>query len=473
MHKSEVEASVPYYWKSFDPDEVVRDYPPSPELSRTVEQMSRDEVRAMQEVRFRKVVESAWKIPFYRRHWGAAGIEPGDIKGLDDLSKLPVYSVNEIRDSIERCPPFGDFMGISPADSATSPLAMVTSGGTTGLPRPMFYAPREREIMAILRARSFYMHGIRPGDMAQVTLALGTSNAGLGSREALWKYLGAIPLMTGSGNTTPSLRQIELARQWRTTAMIGYPAYFRRLAMVAREEFGIDPKELGIRTLSSHLGYDDRASVEDLWGAPCFDAYGSHEAGTIASECQAKDGMHIFEDAFYVEILDPETHQPVPEGETGNIVVTALYRNDVPIVRYNINDISSLLPAGCSCGACCQRLGPLAGRSDNMIKLRGTNIYPDGIGRIVGEDRRTNGEFVCLVERVGAIGQDEMTVKVEVPDPVSAGAVVADLARQLRAELGVRISVEASAPGELSPLTGLDKTSKVRRLIDNRMKAGA
>ena len=163
--------------------------------------------------------------------WRAAGLEPGDIRSLEDIARLPTFTIADLRDSIERKPPFGDYMGISPVDARRVPLVLVSSGGTTGLPRPMLYAPREREIMSIIRARSLHMHGVRPGDFVQITLALGLSNGGIGTRDALLRYNGALAIPTGSGNSTPSRRQIEIARSWGTNVMLGFPSYLRHLIL--------------------------------------------------------------------------------------------------------------------------------------------------------------------------------------------------------------------------------------------------
>jgi phenylacetate-CoA ligase len=337
----------------------------------------------------------------------------------------------------------------------------------------MFYGPQEREIMALLRGRSMHMHGIRPGDIVQVTLSLGLSNAGLLLREAIWKYSGAVPLMTGSGNSTPSRRQIEIAGAWGTTVIVGFPSYLRHLAIVSRDDMKIDPKSLGIRILHSHLGLEDRKIIEEMWGAPCYDSYGIHEAGLMASECTNQTGMHIFEDAYFLEIADPETGRPVSAGHKGNIYITSLYRSDVPVIRYNVNDVSAIMSGTCACGSTLLRLEKIFGRSDNMVKLRGTNIFPEAVGVLIEEDPRTTGEFFCIVEQVAPVGREEMTVMVEViEDTVERSIVRHDLERRLREALGVKIKVQLVERGALDHYTGVTKTSNVKRLLDKR-KANA
>jgi phenylacetate-CoA ligase len=458
---------IPWYWKSLDFDGLTREFPPPPDYFDTVCKLSRDALRARQEKRFLATVARGWEIPFFRRHWGRVGLERGDIRGLDDLTKIPPYTVHDIRDSIERNPPFGDFMGISPADGI--PLVLQTSGGTTGLPRPMLYAPRDRETMAILGGRRLSMQGVRPGDMILVTYSLGLSNGGFAVREAIWKYSGAVPVMTGSGNSTPTRRQIEIIKAWRINVILGFPSYLRHMALVARDEMGIDPRSLGIRVLGSHIGQEDRAQIEELWGAPCYDAYGTNESGMMAAECQHKTGMHIQEDAVMLEIADPETGRIVPDGDKGTIYITTFYRYGAPQIRFNVNDISAMMPGTCACGSCLRRIERIFGRNDNMIKLRGVNVFPEAIGETVGKDRRTNGEFFCIVERAGAAGRDEMTVMVEVPDMSVDRAVLRDdLEQRLKEVLGVKVAILPVDRGALHTYTGVAETSKIKRLLDKR-----
>ena len=459
----------PHYWRALDFARLVDDYPPPPQFFNTVYRMPRDALRELQERRFLAQVARGWQIPFFRRRWHEAGLAEGDIRGLADLGKLPAYTVSDVRDSMERHPPFGDFMGVSPADGATMPLVIQTSGGTTGMPRPMLYAPQDREVMAILGARRLVMHGVRPGDLVQVTRALGLPNGGFHLREALWKYTGAVPVMTGTGKNTPTRRQIEIIRAWGTNVIVGFPAYLRQMAIVARDEMGIDPRSLGIRSLDSSLGPEDRASVEALWGAPVHDFYGAHESGMIAADCVFQDGMHIQEDAFIVEILDVGTGLPVPPGEKGNVCVTTLFKHSGPLIRYNIADVSAVLPGACACGSTLARLAAIYGRSDNMVKLRGVNVFPEAIGALVVEDRRTNGEFLCVVERAGEAGRDEMRVRVESTiAPAAREGLRRDLERRFNEALGVRILVEIVDAGALEPHVRVAERTKPTRLLDLR-----
>ncbi|MSQ55003.1 MAG: phenylacetate--CoA ligase family protein [Betaproteobacteria bacterium] len=461
--------AFPRYAKSLDFDALEKEYPPPPEFFRTVYRMPRHELRALQEKRFLKLVARGWEIPFFRKRWKAAGLESGDIRSLEDIVKIPPYTVHDTRKSIEEHPPFGDFMGIPVGGENPLPLVLHTSGGTTGMPRPMLYTPQDRETMAILGARRYAMQGMRPGDKVLAALSLGLSNGGFALRDTIWKYIGAIPVMTGGGNTTATRRQVEIMKTWGIDIICSFPAYLRHLAIVARDELKLDPRSLGVRALHSHIGIEDRGKIEALWNAPCYDMYGTNESGMMACECVQQTGMHIQEDAVILEVADVETGKLLPEGEKGTVYITTLYRWGAPSIRFNVNDISALMPAGCACGSTLRRLDKIFGRNDNMVKLRGANVFPEAVGVAVAEDARANGEFFCIVERVGEEQRDEMTVMVELLDlQADAQAVKESLERRLKEVTGVRLTVSPVARGTLDPYTGTSQTSKIKRLLDKR-----
>ena len=464
-------ANFPWYYRSLDMEQIWRDFPPPPDFFSGVFRASRDELRALQDRRFLQTMKRGWEIPFFQRHWSSAGMQPGDIKSLDDLPKIPSYNVEHIRKSIEAHPPFGDFMGIAPGGPNPLPLVLQTSGGTTGLPRPMLYSPHDREIMAILGARRYAMQGMRPGDIVLVAFSLGLSNGGFANREILWKYMGAVPVMTGGGATTPTRRQIEICRAWGINVVLAFPSYLRHLALVARDEMKFDVRDLKVRMVGSHIGIEDRKTIEELWGAPCYDSYGTHENGTLATECKFQNGMHVNDDCFAIEIVDPETDKVQPDGERGCIHITTLFRDSAPLIRFNINDISSYMPdtPACPCGCTFRRLTKIYGRNDNMVKVRGVNVFTEAIGVTAAADNRTNGEFFCMIETVGEARSDELIVMVEVPNLAEHSASVkADLERRLKEVIGIRTEVKPVAPHDLNQYTGVAQTSKVKRLLDKR-----
>jgi len=191
----------------------------------------------------------------------------------------------------------------------------------------------------------------------------------------------------------------------------------------------------------------------------------------MAAECSHKNGMHVFEDAFVLEVNDPETLKPKREGERGVVFITTLFKYAAPMIRYNMNDVTSLASGECACGCVHRRITKIFGRSDNMVKLRGVNVFPEAIGAIVSEDARTNGEYVCLLEG-GEGGRESITVMVETGDQsVPSGVIERELADRLKEALGVRLAVKAVERGGLDHLTGLSQTSKIKRLIDRRHPA--
>jgi phenylacetate-CoA ligase len=466
-------ARIPRYAAALDFEALWQEFPPAETYFETAYRRSTDEIRQIQNQRFLAQMRRAWQVPFYKRHWTTAGMLAGDVRSLDDLERIPPFSVHDLRDSLEREPFWADYIGIDPENDEPLPLIVQTSGGTTGLPRPMLFTPRDREVMNILTGRRLYMQGVRPFDLVQVSLSMGLTNGGVLAREGIWKYTGAVPVMTGSGAQTPTLRQIELLQAWKAKFLIGFPAYLRHMALVSRDELRLDPRTLGVKALIVHLGLEDRSTLEELWGADVYDTYGCNECGSMASECTHKSGMHLFEDAFVMEVNDPDTLRPKPPGERGVIFITTLFKHAAPMIRYNMNDITSWAVGSCSCGTQQRSITKIYGRSDNMVKLRGVNVFPDAVGAVIGANQRCNGEYVCVLE--GAPGGPEvMTVIVESSDASVAPLELAkDLAARLKEAIGVKLAVQIVGSGELDAITGLSRTSKIKRLIDRRQPAKA
>src|SRR6185312_4913063 len=233
-----------------------------------------------------------------------------------------------------------------------------------------------------------------------------------------------------------------------------------------RDEKKVDPHSLNIKSLVVHLGVDDREALQNLWNAPVYDTYGTNECGSLAAECEYQTGMHVFEDAFVLEIVDQETQKPRAPGERGVIYQTTLFKHLAPMIRFNSNDVSAWAAGECPCGCRHPRLERIYGRSDNMVKLRGTNVFPEAVGELASADPRLNGEYLCIVEAKN--GTDAMTVMVEALGDNDTPAVAQDFAGRLKDALGVKVEVKITKSGELDEMTGLSTTSKVRRLIDKR-----
>jgi phenylacetate-CoA ligase len=458
--------TAPSYFDAMDLPRLESDIPIGPAFEAAFRGMSRDELRARQEALFARTLAFAWKVPFYRRLWGARGIEPGDIRGLDDLAKLPTYSKSDLMASVEAHPPFGDFHGRDayPAGEAP-PMVLQTTSGTTGKPQPLIYGPRSREAQNRLLARIYLMQGMTRQDVVHSVYGFGMVNGGHYVRETINHWVGATMLTAGTGAETRSAQQVQLMHAFGATAIIGFGDYIKRLAEVAREE-GLTPGEdIRIRMITGHLGADTPEVMSAIWGgAQVYDWYGVGDTGAIAGMLPDRDGMHVMEDAQLIEILDVETGAGLPDGEIGDMVCTCLYKDDLfPIIRFNTHDVTRMLPGENQLGLPFRRMEGFLGRSDNMVKLRGINVYPQGIGALLqGLFPGLTGEFVCRVE--SRAGRDEMTVLVE----VAGEAAIPAMEEALKTRLGVQIAVEAVPPGGTAALSQIESRQKPIRLIDAR-----
>ena len=457
---------APSYFEAADPAAIRRDYPAEGFLD-AFRGLTRDELRARQEARFAKVMAFAWKVPFYRRLWRAKGIGPGDIRGLDDLSKLPTYDKSDLMASVAAHPPIGDFHGLDayPGDSAP-PLILHTTSGTTGTPQPLLYGPKSREVQNALLARVYLMQGMTRADTVHSVYGFGMVNGGHYVRETILHWVGARLLTAGTGAETRSAQQVQLMHAFGATAIVGFGDYIKRLSEVAREA-GLEPgRDIRIRMITGHMGAESPESMSAAWGgAEIFDWYGVGDTGVIAGQGPDREGMHVLEDAQFLELLEVDGGAEVAEGREGDMVVTCLYKDDVfPIIRFNTHDVTRILPGDNPLGLPFRRMAGFLGRSDNMVKLRGINIFPQGIGALLTERfEGLTGEYVCRVTR--AEGRDEMTVIVEARPGAAPAAAMAEA---LKERLGVQIGVETVAPGETAALTQIESRQKPIRLIDAR-----
>jgi phenylacetate-CoA ligase len=443
-------------------------YPLGPAFLDGVARLSRDELRALQDRRFRAVVRRAWDVPFYRRRWSAQGIEPGDVRRLDDIGKLPPFSKTDLMRSVTEHPPFGDYHGVDLTAGERSSVVLHTTSGTTGAPQPVFFGAWDREVQNLLLARAYLLQGLRPDDVVHSVYGFGMVNGGHYIREALVHFTKSIVLPAGTGIETRSEQQVELMRTFGATVIVGFVDYVKRLAQVAREKGIIPGRDIKIRMISGHVGREDRGSISAAWGgAEIYDWYGVADTGIIAAEGPDHDGLYVWEDAHYVEVVDPDTREPRPDGELGNLCVTTLFKDGVyPIIRFDTNDVSSFITGASAFGLTLRRISGFQGRSDQMIKLRGINVYPSAIGIHLAEHPAPTGEFVCRAERRDA--RDELTVVVEVRAGAEPRQLGEELKALLRQKLGVEVGVELVAPGATAPLTEIDARQKPIRLIDRR-----
>ena len=457
------------YFAAADVPAIRRDYPIGDAFLRRFAGMSRDELRAVQARRLRGVLAFAWKVPFYRRLWGAAGIEPEDVRGLDDLAKLPTYSKSDLMESLEAHPPLGDFHGLDAHPPERRPQMVIqTTSGTTGKPQPLLFGPKSREIQNALLARVYMLQGMRRDDVVHSVYGFGMVNGGHYIRETVIHWIGAQLLSAGTGAETRSAQQVALMRDFGATVLTGFGDFVRRLADIAREN-GIEPgRDIRLRMITGHLGPEGRAAMSEAWGGcAVYDWYGVGDTGIIAGEGADQSGMYIQEDAQLLELVHPDTGQPVAPGEPGDMVCTCLFKDDVfPIIRFNTHDVTEEITGEAPLGIPFRRILGFRGRSDNMVKLRGINVFPTAIGAVLTAERSDfMGEFLCEVTREGT--REELTVRTETrANPTD------DLRRAyetlLRARLGVEVRVAFERPGALAPLTEVETRQKPIRLIDRR-----
>ena len=457
--------SQPSYFDAMGYNEIIADYGRPETFIERIARIPREDLRLLQNERFLNVVAFAWKIPFYQRHWGAAGVVPDDIRSIDDIGKLPTYSKEDLMASVEAHPPMGDFHGLdSYAKENRPPLVFQTTSGTTGRPQPLLFGPKSREIQNILLARLYAMQGINRDDVMHSVYGHGMVNGGHYVRETVLHWMGAQLLTAGTGIETSSTNQVNLMKEFGATAIIGFGDYITYLAGIARKE-GLEPgTDINIRVISGHMGAESREAISKAWGgAEVYDWYGVGDTGAIAGEGPDHAGMYVQEDAQFLEILDIESNKPMADGESGDMVVTCLYKDDVfPIIRFNTHDVSAFRTDPSPLGFTLRRIVGFQGRSDNMVKLRGINIYPTGLGVILTEsDPELLSDYVCVVTRRDK--RDEMVVHIE-----TIGNVDRDVSAHealLKQRLGVAITVSLSEPGALAELTQIEKRQKPIRLI--------
>jgi phenylacetate-CoA ligase len=469
-------STLPTYHHSIDWDALYKRYPVPDVFANTRWKWSADQTRAFQNEQFLDLMNTGWQNGFYQHRWKAAGIEPGDIRSIDDITKLPTFDSDDIKKDQQDNPPFGLINGPVRERLKSMPTKVQTSGGTTGKPRPTMYGPIEWEMNGLTMARVLYICGLRPGDVIQIPHTCSLGNAGWCCYKAAHDYLGALPLTTGTGVVTSSRRQIEIAQEWGTNVWYVRPEYSTQLAKVARDELKFDLRDLKTKFLGCGLGPDTDGAfakqIEDLWGCPVYDMYGTHEMGMGSFECPARNGMHFMEDCTFFEVVDTETEAPVPNGTIGNMVCTILHRRVMPMIRFNLRDLTKIIATDrCSCGSCFRRMEKMLGRSDTMVRIRGVSIWPQACLPAIKSDPRTTGEWLCIAERHERDGvvRDEMTLKVEVRDDAGGwDGLKEHIEKRLHSDLGLKLAVELVSEDALIEYSNRGREGKPKRIIDRR-----
>lgn len=454
------------YFEAVDTKALMQEFPVGNAFTAKFKGMSAHELRTHQNQLFTRQLQRAWQLPFYQRLWGRAGIAQGDIRSVEDIAHLPSFGKEEVMESIERHPPLGDHHGRDiPINGKIFPMIMHSTSGTTGRPQPLLFSPRTREIHALMLARAYHMQGLKPTDMVHSVYGHGPVNGGHYVREAVLHHTAAMFFAAGTGIETPSIKQVEFMRDFGATVIVGFADYIKRLADVAREQ-GLEPgRDIPVRMISGHLAKDARQALSEAWGgAELFDWYGVGDTGLIAAEGIDHDGMHVMEDAHWIEICDIETGKGMPHGGIGDLIVTCLFTEDIfPIIRFNTHDLTRLLPGASKLDLPFRRIEGFLGRSDSMVKLRGVNVFPQALSSILADMPGFRGEYICELSRDTA-GREDLLVRVECELPASE-ALTQRYHDRLKSRLGVDVQLKLCSLGSLSHLTGVETRQKPVRLL--------
>jgi len=424
--------------------------------------MDREEMRSIQLNRLREVVARVYdRVPFYREAFDRRGVKPSDIQKLEDLSKLPFTTKADLRENY----PYRMF-----AVPLKDIVRLHASSGTTGKPTVVAYTRKDMETWTELVARMVTQAGVNDEDVAQVTFNYGLFTGAFGLHYGL-ERVGATVVPASAGNTE---RQIMLMKDFGTTVVVGTPSYVLHMGEVA-VKMGLDPREhLRVRLgLFGGEAWSEqmRREIEHIWGMMATDNYGLSEIigpGT-SGECSERCGMHISEDHFIVEIIDPETEEPLPAGKEGEVVITTLTKEALPMIRYRTRDISMLYDEPCACGRTTMRMRKVTGRTDDMLIIRGVNVFPSQIESVIMKIEGVSPHYQIVIDRKNHL--DYLEVRVEVAEDKFTGqfrdleALEENIRRQLQRVLSLNARVRLLEPGSIERSKG-----KAKRVIDNRPK---
>ena len=378
----------------------------SPFFDEKMETMTRAEIEALQLERLQTTVQHCMNSPFYRSRFEEIGLKPEDIKSLDDIRRIPFTTKQDLRDTY----PFG--MASVPLRECTR---LHSSSGTTGTPTVILHTQKDLEEWAAQVARNLWMVGLRPDDVFQNSSGYGMFTGGLGFQYGA-ERLGMLTIPAAAGN---SLRQIKFITDFGTTALHAVPSYVTRLYEVMQSA-GIDPRrdtKLKVLAIGAEPHSEEqRRRIEDMMGVKAYNSFGMSEmcGPGVGFECQEQNGLHFWEDYYIVEIVDPETLEPVPDGEVGELVLTSLCREAMPLLRYRTRDLTRVLGRTCPCGRNHVRIDRMRGRSDDMMVLRGVNIFPIQIEKILMTFPELASNY--LITLTTDEDNDNMTVEVELEE---------------------------------------------------------
>ena len=421
------------------------------------ETMSREQIEALQLERLQKTVRHCMNNEFYRKKFAEAGITPDDIKTLADVRKLPFTTKQDLREPY----PFG--MSCVPLKDC---VRLHSSSGTTGNPTVILHTKKDLDEWANQVARNLWMVGLRPDDVFQNSSGYGMFTGGLGFQYGAEK-LGMLTVPAAAGN---SLRQIKFIKDFGTTAIHAVPSYVTRLYEVMKEE-GVDPRrdtKLKVLAIGAEPHSEEqRKRIEEMMGVKAYNSFGMSEmcGPGVGFECPEQNGMHFWEDYYIVEIVNPDTLEPVPDGEIGELVLTTLCREAMPLLRYRTRDLTRVLGRSCPCGRNHVRIDRMKGRSDDMMVLRGVNIFPIQIEKILMQFSELATNY--LITLTTDEENDNMTVEVELAQPTDDYKQLQMLEKEIRRRLKDEILLTPIV--KLVPLGSLPVSEgKAVRVIDKR-----
>ncbi len=424
-----------------------------------IETMSREDLEALQLERLQALVKRVYeKIPFYKESFDKAGISPEDIKSLADLTKFPFTVKQDMRDAY----PFGLF-----AVPRKEVVRVHCSSGTTGTATVVGYTQKDLENWGDCFARALYGAGCGPDSTLQIAYGYGLFTGGLGAHNG-GERAGCTVLPMSTGNTK---RQVRLMKDFDVDCLCCTPSYALNIAEVAEEE-GYDIREFPIH--AGILGAEPcseatRAEIEQKMGIQFYDIYGLSEVmgPGVACECEKQHGLHVCEDQFIIEILDPKTLQPVPDGEWGEVVFTTLCKECSPLVRYRTRDISRILVGECECGRTFRRMDRIAGRTDDMMILRGVNVFPSQIEEEIVSFPEIAPQYQLILTTKGTLDHAELRVETVPEFPFDEirrlEKLKKDLQKALKENLQIAVDVKIVEPKTIERAEG-----KAKRIIDMR-----
>lgn len=424
-----------------------------------IECMSREDMEALQLRRLQEMVDRIYyNVPFYRRKLQEVGFMPGDIRHLSDLSKLPFTTKQDLRDNY----PFGIF-----AVPMSEVVRVHASSGTTGKPTVVGYSRKDLDNWAEVTARCLYMTNTDRQGVVQVAYGYGLFTGGLGLHGGA-ERIGASVIPMSGGNTE---KQLMLMEDFGTTLLGCTPSYAMHMAEVLeqsgmdRSRFKIKYGVFGAEPWSERM----RKQIEGRWQIKAYDIYGLSEimGPGVANDCDARKGLHIHEDHFYPEIIDPATEEVLPEGEKGELVFTTFTKEAFPLLRYRTRDITTLHREPCDCGRTLVRMDKITGRSDDMLIIRGVNVFPTQVESVLLEFGEAAPHYQLIVEREGTL--DKLTIEVELSPALFSDTVTglskleARIRRRIDSVLGISADIRLVEPGRVPRFEG-----KSKRVIDKR-----